>query len=262
MESREIRCECGHSFEAEIRAGGRVAICPVCGLRTHLEQLDGVQDFLLVPGAVMGNPTLEHPVEGNLVVTLDSIAFLGHPAGNPAYLKDEGEDYLTPEKKHRWFWSSVIGLPSTVLFFAFFLVASNWDPKAVVFAVVFVSSALLNFMLALRYRNKRVRLRQTGLTLSRDSEALGRFAQMPRVKRSLYEQITGRRGGLEKKMKMLARYRPGSVRMARKAIRSVEYAGGAQITVHGRRRSLILEVPQEYREKLAAILAGYRYLPK
>ena len=88
MAKEKITCECGFVFSAKPESSDRYVRCPECGIRIHLEQVKAAGEIFLSTG-VFRKTGFTSSVEGSLVVTLDSISFIGpaseHPMSSKAW---------------------------------------------------------------------------------------------------------------------------------------------------------------------------------
>jgi DNA-directed RNA polymerase subunit RPC12/RpoP len=257
MDSKNLLCECGHEFTVDSGSPDKFVRCPGCGVRVLLEQVREIKDFLLVPRVLRDRGAVDEPVTGSLAVTLDSITFIGPEAQHPIRLKQKVRK-LTPVEKMLSLTGSIITLVFVISFASLILHLSKWDTRTVAFALAMVFAAVVQVAVAiLRFRRRR-REKQDSAPAALDKD-LDRFIEFRKGRRTLYEQIA-RSSNVEKKIKTLVKYRENSVRMPRKAIREVRYDSRTELTVIGPRKSFAFKIPEQYHDRLYAILTGYRYI--
>jgi DNA-directed RNA polymerase subunit RPC12/RpoP len=261
----EITCECGKKFKLEVHPGEGIARCPECGMRIRIPEEGRVEDFLLVHGVERDMGPMEEPVPGSLAVTLDSITFIGPAKMHPLHLKDKGEVMPGGIRRNIIWVASVVTLMTAISFWVHILTRDRQDNGLpwvflLVLGVITVVAFWQVVVAAIRMIRGDWPKKQTrdGPPFMLDMKEVDRFVDLRRGRRSLHEQIT-ESANIEKKIRQLAKYRPGSVRMGRKVIGSVQF-DGSKLTVLAVKRKLVFSVPPDLSERLAAILRGYEYM--
>lgn len=264
MSENEITCECGNRFTLELHPDDSIARCPVCGLRVHIQEPGKIEDFLLINGVLRHIGHLGGTLLGGLVVTLDSISFIGPTKLHPIHLQEKKEVLPSGYKRKLTLAASIITLIGTIPFWGFFL-TRDWSDNRIVWLVILVLSvitvaAFIQMVASIlgKTRLHRPTEAQTTPPFMLDMKDVDRFVDFRKGMRSLHEQIV-ESSNIEKKIRQLAKYRPKSIRLSRKRIDSVTFDGNTLIVL-GMKRKLTFTIPYEKSNKLKGILQGYDYL--
>jgi hypothetical protein len=264
VSENEITCECGHKFSLEFHPDDKIARCPKCGLRIRVQDSDKIEDFLLVHGVLHHIGHSEDALSGSLVVTLDSISFIGPTKLHPIHLQDRKEVLPSGFKKRLTLAVSIITLAGTIPFWGV-VFAHGWSDNlgfwlAILILGVITAAAFIQLTALIlgKPRKQRPEEAQAAPPFMLDMDEVDRFADFHKGMRSLHEQIVESLD-MEKKIRQLAKYRPGSIRMARKRIGSVTF-DGSSLVILGMKRKLTFAIPPQQSDKLRGILRGYDYM--
>lgn len=215
-----------------------------------LWQTWATEHFFIVP-CVQPGAGVRASTEGNLVITVDSISFI--PPALP-------EEYAPPpDSKEKSF---LTGRPLVTLLLlcilgvvsvgTFEITKSPKYGQLLLAMLLFLFAALgLVSVISFFLRRRKSKLSVEHLDITMVSREW---------RRSLYEQILASNKGVEEKVRSLARYRKGSVRIPRQAMRSLSYSGMSNLNIIGQKKEYSFKIPKQFYEGLNTALLKYGYV--